>query len=166
MTYEETLQKAAAEGAIRVYRLSDTTAYVYRLKDNQYQARTLTATDGNWEFTQTVVGRGLGRSADGWYGVLGMTRQAQPITGDAAKKNAGYSQVSLRQCYTCKQFKPEVEFERAANGGGDPHRNWECNECYNRRQRETAAYKKSSRRKGDFLDRETLASPPPPQGKI
>jgi len=51
--------------------------------------------------------------------------------------------------------------------GGDPHRNWECNECYGRRQRELTAFQKTGGlRKGDSVERETLASPPPPQGKI
>ena len=166
MTYEQALEKLAAEGAIRVFRLSDSTAYVYRLKDNKYEVRTLSAVNGEWQLTKTVVSRTMWRNADGWYAVLGMPRQAQPIPLEAAKQNAGYSQMSLRQCYTCKQFKPEAEFERPG-AGGDPHRNWECNECYGRRQREMAAFKKlTGRRKGDFLDRETLASPPPPQGKI
>ena len=166
MTYDETLEKMVAEGAIRVFRLSDSTAYVYRLKDNQYEVRTLSAVNGDWQLTKTVVSRTMGRSADGWYAVLGLPRQAQPIELESAHQNPGYTKLSLRQCYTCKQFKPEAEFERPGSAG-DQHRNWECNECYSRRQREQAAYKKlTGRRKGDFLDRETLASPPPPQGKI
>jgi len=165
MTFEQALEKMAAEGAIRVFRLSDNTAYVYRLKDNKYEVRTLAAVNGDWQATQTVVSRTMGRSADGWYAVLGLPRQAQPIPLEAAHQNPGYTKLSLKQCYTCKQFKPEAEFERPASAG-DQHRNWECNECYNRRQRELAAFKKISGRKGDSLDRQTLASPPPPQGKI
>ncbi len=163
MTYEQALEKLVGEGAIRVFRLSDSTAYVYRFKDNKYEVRTLSAIDGDWKLTDTVVSRTTGRNPDGWYPVLGMTKQAQPIPLEAAKQNPGYSRISLRQCYTCKQFKPEAEFERP----GNQHRNWECNECYARRQRELAAYTKiTGLRKGDVLDRETLASPPPPQGKI
>lgn len=167
MTYEEALAKVTAEGAIRVYRLSDSTAYAYRLKDNQYQARTLTATSDNWDLGKTLVSaKGVGRSADGWYQVVGLPKRARPIELEAAKQNPGYSQVIVRQCYTCKKYKPEAEFERPGNGA-DPHRNWECNECYGRRQREVAGFHKSGDpRQGDFLDRQTLASPPPPQGKI
>lgn len=166
MTYEEVLAKLAAEGAIRVFRLSDSTAYAYRLKDNKYEVRTLTATGGNWELARKVVGsRDIGPSADGWYRVEGLPKRAQPIDLDGAKQNPGYTKVQLQQCYTCKQFKPASEFERPGREG-DAHRGWECNECYNRRQREVTAFHKTSPRKGDFLDRETLASPPPPQGKI
>ncbi|MEX1247463.1 MAG: hypothetical protein WEA61_03180 [Anaerolineales bacterium] len=166
MTYEEALAKLAAEGAIRAFRLSDSTAYVYRLKDNHYQVRTLTAANGNWEMARKVASRReIEPSADGWYPVEGLPKRAQPILLEAAMQNPGYSQLALRQCYTCKQFKPESEFERPGTGG-DPHRNWECNECYSRRQRELAAYGKAGARKGDLLDRQTLASPPPPQGKI
>jgi hypothetical protein len=164
MTYDEALAKVAAEGATRAYRLSDSTAYAYRLKNNKYEARGIYAVGGDWKLGNTLVSaQGVGRSADGWYGVIGMPRRALPIENEAAKKNPGYSTVVLRQCYTCKQFKPEAEFQRA---GGDSHRNWECNECYGRRQRELAAYYKAPARAGDFLDRQTLASPPPPQGKI
>jgi hypothetical protein len=164
MTYEEALAKVAAEGGIRAYRLSDTTAYAYRLKDNRYEARTLTAAGGNWDLGKTLVSaKGVGRSSDGWYPVVGLPKRAKPIEDDAAKKNAGYSQVALQQCYTCKLFKPESDFVRA----GDQHRAWECNECYNRRKREQATFDKlGAPRKGDFLDRETLVSPPPPQTGI
>lgn len=166
MTYEEALAKVAAEGAIRVFRLSDSTAYAYRLKDNKYQVRTLTAVGGNWELARKVASRGdIEPSQDGWSNVLGMPKQAIPIDLEAAKQNPGYSQVTLQQCYTCKQFKPESEFVRPGRSA-DPHRNWECNECYQRRQRELAAFHRSSTRQGDALQKETLVSPPPPQGKV
>ncbi|QYK51768.1 MAG: hypothetical protein KF701_04555 [Anaerolineales bacterium] len=162
MTYEEVLEKAVAEGAIRAFRLSDNTAYAYRLKDGKYQARSLVAREGNWALGPVLVsGKAVGRTADGWYEVVGLPHRAQPIGGEAAEHNAGYSDVSLRQCYSCKQFKPQAEFARE---GGDAHRNWECNECYERRTRELAMLAPS--RRGDFLDKDTLVSPPPPQGKI
>jgi hypothetical protein len=166
MTYEEALKQAVAEGAIRVYRLSDNTAYVYRLKDNQYQARGLYVIDGAWQLGQTMVSaKGLGRSEDGWYRVVGLPRRAVPIEMEEAKRNPGYSTVVLRQCYTCKQWKPEAEFDRPGNEDA-AYRNWECNECYNRRLREVSQFKRVSGRKGDSLERETVASPPPPIGKI
>ena len=167
MTYEEALAKVATEGAIRVYRLSDNTAYAYRLKDNQYQARGLYATNGDWRLGTTLVSaQGVERSPDGWYRVIGLPWRAKPIELEAAQKNPGYSNVVLRQCYTCKKFKPEAEFQRPG-ANGDSHRNWECNEDYYRRQREMAAFdQKGAPRSGDSLERETLASPPPPQGKI
>jgi hypothetical protein len=162
MTYEEALAKVAAEGAIRAFRLSDNTAYAYRIKDNKVQARTLVAKEGDWQLGATLVSaKNIGRNQDGWYNVVGLPHRAQPISNEAAEKNAGYSTQSLRQCYSCKKFKPEGEFERA---GGDSHRNWECNECYERRQRELSML--APARRGDFLARETLVSPPPPQGKI
>jgi hypothetical protein len=165
MTYEEALAKVAAEGAIRAYRLSDTTAYAYRLRDNRYEARTLSAIGGNWELGKTLVSqKGVGRTADSWYPVVGLPHRAKPIEDDAAKANPGYSQVTLQQCYTCKQFKPEAAFVRT---GGDPQRAWECNDCYSRRQKETATFNKlGAPRKGDFLDKDTLVSPPPPQSGI
>ncbi len=165
MTYEKAIEQAAAEGAIRVFRLSDSTAYVYRLKDNQYQVRTLSAVNGDWGLTKTVASRhSLGRSADNWYRVEGLPWRAQPIQAEAAQTNPGYSAIAMQQCYTCKQFKPEGEFVRP--GAADQHRSWECNECYARRQREVVAYEKGDPRRGDFLDKDTLASPPPAEGKI
>ncbi len=167
MTYEEAIGKAVAEGAIRAYRLSDSTAYAYRLKDDHYEARTLIGINGDWSLGKTLVSsKTIGRSADNWYRIVGLPKRALPIDLEDAKKNPGYSQVILRQCYTCKQYKPEAEFERPG-AGNDPHRNWECNECYSRRQRELASFQKvGGVRKGDAIDRQTLASPPPPQGKI
>ncbi len=167
MTYDEIIEKVVAEGAIRAYRLSDSTAYAYRLKDDHYEARTLIGINRDWSLGKTLVStKTIGRSPDGWYRIVGLPKRALPIELEAAKQNPGYSKVVLRQCYTCKQYKPEAEFERPGNGG-DPHRNWECNECYGRRQRELAAFQKAGgARKGDALDRQTLASPPPPQGKI
>jgi hypothetical protein len=162
MTYEEALTKVAAEGATRAFRLSDNTAYAYRMKDNKYQARLLSAKDGVWNLGGTLAsGKHIGRSADGWYNVVGLPFRAQPIDNDEAKKNPGYSTVAMRQCYSCKKFKPETDFARA---GGDSHRNWECNECYNRRMTELSML--APARRGDFLDRDTLVSPPPPQGRI
>lgn len=165
MTYEEALAKVVAEGAIRAYRLSDTTAYVYRLKEKHYEARTLIATNDDWTLGSTQVSaQGVERHPDGWYRVIGLPHRARSIEMEEAKKNPGYTQVVLRQCYTCKLYKAEAEFARA---GSDAHRNWECNECYARRQRELVAFKRGGApRKGDSLDRVTLASPPPPQGKI
>ncbi len=162
MTYEEVLAKAVAEGAIRAFRLSENTAYAYRLKDGKYEARTLLAKEGNWSLGAVLVsGKHVGRTPDGWYPVVGLPHRAQPIGDEAAEKNAGYTKASLRQCYSCKQFKPEAGFARE---GGDSHRNWECNECYDRRKREWAML--APTRRGDFLDKDTLVSPPPPQGKI
>ncbi|MCW5874095.1 MAG: hypothetical protein KIS88_05565 [Anaerolineales bacterium] len=162
MTYEEVLAKAVTEGAIRAFRLSDNTAYVYRLKDGKYEARTLLARDGVWELGPVLVsGKNVGRTPDGWYPVIGLPHRAKPIGDEAAEKNAGYSTQSLQQCYSCKQFKPEAEFVRE---GGDSFRNWECNECYERRTREWAML--APGRRGDFLDKDTLVSPPPQQGKI
>lgn len=167
MSYEQILEKAAAEGAIRAYRLSDNTAFVYRLKDGGYQARGLTAREGAWGFSPQLVSQGgtIHRSQDGWGWVAGLPKRATPIDNEAAKANPGYSQLVLQQCYTCKQFRPAADFERSG-ADADPRRAWECNECYSRRQRETSAYEQASARKGDFLDKDTYASPPPPEGKI
>lgn len=167
MTYEELLEKAAAEGAIRVFRLSDHTGFVYRLQDNSYQARGLTAKEGSWGFSPQLVSSGgaIKQSEDGWSPVMGLPKRAVPIENEAAKGNPGYSQVQLQQCYTCKKYRPVAEFERSG-AAADPRRAWECNECYGRRQREANAYEQASTRKGDFLDKDTFASPPPPEGKI
>jgi hypothetical protein len=167
MTYEEALAKVTAEGAIRAYRLSDSMGYAYRLKDGQVQARGLHAVNDVWHLGDSLVSaKMVGRSADGWYPVVGLPKRAQPIELDAAKANPGFTAEASRQCYTCKQYKKESLFERPGNQDA-ALRNWECNDCYYRRKRELAGFHKTGTgRSGDSLDRETLASPPPPQGKI
>lgn len=165
MTLEEALQQVVKEGAIREYRLSDNLAFVYRLKGNVYQARGLYVGEDGWRLGERLVSAKQLNSPDGWYDVFGLPWQAKAIEMQAAKQNPGYARAILQQCYTCKQVKPLSEFERAGNGLG-PHRDWECNECYERRLRELQAYRRQAPRKGDYLDKETLASPPPPEGRI
>lgn len=168
MKFEAAIEKAVEQGAIRVFRLSDSTAFVYRFHAGKYQARTLSgdAESGEWTFVDALVGADERVSPDGWYDVSGLPRVAKAIDSEAARANPGYGQAALRQCYTCKQYKPEEAFERASEGQYT-ERNWECNECYQQRMRELGAYQRGGeRRAGDYLDKETMASPPPPKGEI
>ncbi|MQC26309.1 MAG: hypothetical protein DWG76_02520 [Chloroflexi bacterium] len=171
MTYDAVIKQAVEEGAIRVFRLSDNLGFVYRYKAGTFEARGLYGREGNWQLGKRMVSAkdilqpDMGIK-DGWHQVPHLPGQAQPIDSEEAKANPGYAQVELRQCYTCKQYKSTQAFERVE---GDPQlaRNWECNECYERRMREMAAYRKSGKpRSGDFLDKDTMASPPPPEGQI
>lgn len=166
MTFDKALEKAVSEGAIRVYHISDSMAFAYRLKDNRYEARGLYATDGDWRLGEHLVSAKDFNSPDGWYVVAGLPWRAKSIELEAAKGNPGYAQAALRTCYTCKQTKPEEEFVRPG-GGNHFSRDWECNECYARRMREMAGFRRAGeRRGGDYLDKETIASPPPPEGRI
>jgi hypothetical protein len=171
MTYDDAIKQAVKEGAIRAFRLSDNLAFVYRLGEGGYEARGLYGSEDGWRLGERLVSakdigtpeRGL---KAGWHPVPGLPAQAKPIELEAAKQNPGYARVVLRQCYTCKESKPEAAFERP-EGGGQLARQWECNDCYERRMRELAAYRKRGEaRQGDFLDKDTLASPPPAEGRI
>lgn len=167
MNYDQAIEQAVAEGAIRAFRLSDSTAYVYRLREGRYQARLLSgdADSGEWRFGDLPSARALG-SADGWYLVLELPWQAKAIDSEEAAKNEGYAQAAWRQCYTCKDYKPEDEFARSAEGE-QARRNWECNSCYQQRMREIGRFRRrGGKRSGDSLERDTLASPPPPSGEI
>lgn len=168
MKFEAAIDKAVEQGAIRFFRLSDSTAYVYRFQGGKYQARTLSgdAESGEWTFVDALVGADKRLSADGWYQVLGLPHSAKAIETEVAKENPGYGQAAIRQCYTCKEYKPEGSFERASEGNYT-ERNWECNECYQQRMREVGAYQQGGeRRAGDYLDKDTMASPPPATGGI
>ena len=168
MKFDAVIDKAVEQGAIRAFRLSDSTAYVYRFQNGKYQARTLSgdAESGEWTFVDALVGADKRLSPDGWYQVLGLPHTAKAIENEAAKENAGYDRAAMRQCYTCKENKPERAFERASEGQYT-ERNWECNECYKQRMGEVGAYQHGGeRRAGDYLDKETVASPPPPKGQI
>jgi hypothetical protein len=168
MKFDAAIDQAVKQGAIRVFRLSDSTAYVYRFQDGKYQARTLSgdAESSEWTFVDALVGSEKRLSPDGWHQVLGLPHVAKAIETEAAMENPGYGQAAMRQCYTCKENKPEEAFKRASEGQYT-ERNWECNQCYEQRMREVGAYQRGGeRREGDYLDKETVASPPPPEGKI
>jgi hypothetical protein len=141
---------------------------VYRLKDGRYQARALSgdAESNEWSLRDYWVTLGFRKSDGGWYEVEGLPWAAKAIDSPEAQDNPGYAQAAMRQCYTCKQVKPEDEFELPWRGEHDT-RNWECNACYIQRMRELGRFRKSgAKREGDFLERGTLASPPPPEGEI
>jgi hypothetical protein len=171
MNYEEAIQQAVADGAIRAFRLSDNLAFVYRLRGDSYEARGLYGQEGDWRLGERLVSqsdigtpeRGL---KAGWHAVPRLPSQAKPIETDAARQNPGYARPVLRQCYTCKQTKPEAEFARSAGNGGSA-RSWECNACYGQRMQELARFElRGDQRKGDALDKDTIASQPPPEGRI
>lgn len=166
MTFEKALEKAVSEGAIRIYRLSENMAFVYRLNGGQYQARGLYRVEDDWRLGDYLVSGKQFNTLDGWYQVAGLPWSAKPIELEAAKQNPGYAQQTMRQCYTCRKTKPQEGFERPYRGS-QLNRDWECNECYGRRMREMAGFRKAGEvRSGDYLDKETLASPPPPKGQI
>jgi hypothetical protein len=166
MKFEKVLDQAVSEGAIRIIQLSENMAFVYRLKDGAYQARGLYRVEEDWRIGDFLVSGKQFNSPDGWYKVGGLPWTAKPIAVDAAQENPGYAQKLTRQCYTCKKTKPEEEFERPYRGS-QLNRDWECNECYSRRLRDLANFRKQGEtRTGDYLDKDTLASPPPPKGQI
>ncbi len=49
MTFEEALRKTVEEGAIRFYRLSDNLAFVYRFRNNSFDAKGLYVIGGDWK---------------------------------------------------------------------------------------------------------------------
>jgi hypothetical protein len=166
MKFDEALEKLIEEGAIRVYPLSRSLAYAYRLRDSVYQARSLHAVEDEWSLGKRLVSAKDLESLDGWFDIPALPWQATAIQSDAAKKNEGYGYAIWQQCHTCKEVKPEKAFERDGQNALI-RRNWECNECYERRMREMTIYRnKSTGRSGDYLDRETVASPPPAEGEI
>lgn len=166
MTFDEAIEQAVAQGAIRAYRLSDSLAYVYRLREGAYQARGLYAADGEWRLGDRLVSARVLTSADGWFELPALPWQAQAIELEAAMQNPGYGLAIMQQCYTCKENKPILAFERS-NKSTSTHRQWECNQCNQRRMREMANYRKAGAlRQGDDLSTATIASPPPPEGEI
>ena len=166
MKFEEALEQVVNQGAIRVFRLSDSLAYVYRMQGSSCQARGIYGAEGNWQLGERLVSAKDYDSKDGWYDVPALPWQTKTINLQAAKKNPGYGLAILQQCHTCKEQKPILAFERGGFGVVQ-RRNWECNKCYKRRIREMASYRKSSSiRQGDFLDKATIASPPPPKSEI
>ena len=166
MTFDEAIEQAVAQGAIRVYRLSDSLAYVYRRSEGGYQARGLHALEGEWSLGDRLVGARALSSADGWFELPALPWEAKAIELEAAKQNPGYGLAIAQQCYTCKEIKPIQAFERPGNGASTL-RKWECNQCYQRRMREMANYEKAGAlRQGDYLSKATIASPPPPESEI
>jgi len=166
MIFDKAVEQAVAEGAIRIYKLSENMAFVYRLKDGQYQARGLTRIEEDWKLGDYLASSKQFITPDGWYRVAGLPWRAKPLEYKDAKENPGYARAAMRQCYTCKQTKPEAEFARPRTGD-HLSRDWECNECFGRRAREMAGYRKAGeKRGGDYLEKDTIASPPPPKGQI
>lgn len=166
MTFDEAIEQAVAQGAIRVYRLSDSLAYVYRRREGGYQARGLYAFEGKWSLGDRLVSARVLSSADGWFELPALPWQAQAIELEAAKQNPGYGLAIMQQCYTCKENKPILAFERPGSKASTL-RKWECNQCYERRMREMANYQKAGAfRQGDYLSKATVASPPPAEGEI
>ena len=166
MKFDEALAKLVEEGAIRVYPISRSLAYAYRLRDSIYQARSLLALEDDWMLGNRLVSAKDLDSPDGWFDIPALPWQAKAIHSEAAKQNEGYGYAIWQQCHTCKEVKPEKAFERAGQDALQ-RRNWECNQCYERRMREMTMYRsKSTGRLGDYLDKETTASPPPAESEI
>jgi hypothetical protein len=166
MTYEEALEKLIAEGAIREYKISESLAFVYRYEENSYQARGVYGHEGDWKLGSRLVSSLDYSDQSGWQKVLGLPWQAYAIDNAQAMQNPGYAFAIIRQCYTCKEEKTIDQFSHA-QGIASRSRDWECDECYQRRMREMAQYEESqSKRKGDALSKETLASPPPAESEI
>lgn len=167
MQFEELLEKMVREGAIRLYRISQGWAFVYRLKEGVVQARGLHEVDGSWEASDHLVSSVQYYQPDGWYPVEAIPPQAVPIESPAAEANPGYFAGLNRQCQTCREFKPLSAFERELDELGENYRTWECNQCYQQHLAEVRANRAASeRRVGDYLQRDTHASKLPPKGKI
>ena len=166
MTFDEAIEKVVEQGAIRVYRLSNSLAFVYRLTDSGYQARGLYAVENNWALGKRMVSVKDLASLDGWFDLAVLPWQAEAIELEAAKMNPGYGIAIWQQCHTCKKSKPQLAFLRTTSSVFQ-RRNWECNECYERRTREIKNYRRiNSTREGDYLSKATIASPPPAEGEI
>ena len=102
----------------------------------------------------------------GWHDVAGLPWQAVAIDSELAKVNPGYGFAIFQQCYTCKEVKSIVQFSQH-DDAINRKRQWECNECYERRMREIKIFrKKTGLRKGDVIEKETIASAPPPASQI
>ncbi len=166
MTYDEIVEKSVAQGAIRVYRLSNNLAFVYRFSERGFEARGLYASEGNWILGERLVSTVDYSDRKGWHPIRGMPWQASAINTKKAKLNSGYGIAILRQCYTCKETKSEDQFLHSSSGGLFP-RDWECRNCYDRRIRDIEKFQaEESRRSGDSLKNENFASPSPPSGEI
>ena len=166
MNFEEVLEQVAKEGAIRVYKISDRTGFVYRYEGRNVQAKGLVSINGEWQTTDRIVGSRTLYRPDGWHDVEGMPAQVRPIELDAAKKNTGYYEGLVRQCFICKKEKPMLAFEREE---GEEARlcTWECNECYEARQKEQEEYEAEGERLvGDYVGKEKHTERPPIKGEL
>jgi|GEM_PF-2986660 len=167
MTFDEILDSMVAQGAIRVYRVSEVWALAYRVKDGEVQARGLNQIDGQWQAGDRLVSSRTFFQKDGWYAVEGIPKPAKPIELEAAKGNPGYYDgLQMRQCQTCRQYKPLTAFERPIPDE-QSGRTWECNQCYATYIGEIEAYQQDPHKHvGDYLRRSTHAARPPAEGEI
>lgn len=164
MKWEEAIDEAANQGAIRVWEASKGWALVYRLRQARWEVRNLVrvGTD-DWEMPEKVVGAKL-VSRDGWTAVSRIHHRAQPIANIRAEKNKGYYLGLERRCETCKQIRTADEFERQELAEGR-FRTWECNSCAAERRRELGKYRDAGR-VGDVVRRATHVSRPPVESEI
>jgi len=166
MTFDEVISQSVTEGAIRQYRVSDQLAYVYRFQEDHYQARGLYVLEGQWTMGKRLVASKDYSQQSGWHNVAGLPWQAVAIDSELARSNPGYGFAIFQQCYTCKEVKSTVQFSQH-DGAINRKRQWECNECYERRMREIKNFRnKNTLRTGDVIEKETIASPHPPASEI
>ncbi len=166
MQFEQVLELSIEEGAVRLYRISDNLAYVYRYSQGRYEARGLYAFEGEWELGKRLVSTKDYSDTSGWHPVPYLPKQAKPIENEAALANPGYGFGLFRECYTCKEKKGPEHFSRANHASNDD-REYECDKCYQRRQSELKQYQQQGpQRSGDSLSKETLSSPPPPSSQV
>ena len=166
MIFEDALEQVVEQGAVRLYRLSERTAYVYRYQENQLQVRTLSQKDGEWFLPLYMAGMDTYYSDDGWYAADTLPKWAKPIELQAAKKNPRYYDGLTKQCHTCKRELPLYMFEREP-GPDQGLRDWECNDCYQQYLEEFAEYdEQAPQHVGDYIKRDTHAAKPPVKGKI
>ncbi|KAA3648208.1 MAG: hypothetical protein DWQ07_04220 [Chloroflexi bacterium] len=169
MNYEQLVENLVEDGAIRIYKVSDSFGFAYRWKDGRVQVRnfTLAAEGGdNWLLKNRLVGSEVPTTEDGWFPAESIPSYAKPIELEAALDNPGYYAGMTQQCQTCKQQKPLFAFERE-NGDTRGYRTWECNDCYNERLAEVRQYEENpDQRVGDYVKRPTHASKPPVEGDI
>ena len=167
MNYEQLVETLAEEGAIRIYKLSDSFGYAYRWMAGRVQVRTFVHTgDGQWVLKHRLAGSQKPTTEDGWFPAKSISVYAKPIEHEAAHDNPGYYAGMTQQCQTCKQFKPVAAFERA-NEDTRGYRTWECNDCYNERLAEVRQYDENpDQRVGDYVKRPMHASKPPVESEI
>ena len=169
MNYEQIVGNLVEDGAIRIYKVSESFGFAYRWKDGRTQVRNFVrSADGpdHWELKHRLVGSDEPTSADGWFPAERIPIYARPIELEAAQENPGYYADLTQPCQTCKQLQPLSAFERE-NGSTRGYRSWECNDCYNQRLAEVQQYEENpDQRVGDYVKRPTHASKPPVEGDI
>ncbi len=166
MTFEEAMEKCVADGAIRSYCISENLAFVYRIQDAKIQARGIYGIEGKWKLGERLVSSKNYAINKGWHTIRALPWQAKAIESDAAKYNPGYANALFQQCYTCKETKASNLFSHLS-APGKHARDWECDQCFERRMREIDLYKsENTKQDGDNIEKEQFSPLPSAEHQI